>query len=463
MGKRALFVLAVVAACGDDGPAHHLDGGVTSIDSDLTPMPDASFGPVSLTIQVNGVPRPNIVVHFQNADSSLVATEMTNSTGTATHMMGPGGYVTAIDPYVAPNAYSRLYTFAAVKPGDHLQLFKKGNVNNTAMSIKLPVQDDAAITRYVVTSSCTSDPTTMTSTGSGFQPMSTMVFKVNCTAADILATAFNSANEIVEYFLVSDQTITANGQLNYANKTYSPPTSWTYTFNNTADLSTLEVNQSIYTAKGPVYSLPMTNASTATLTLPTFTGAIEFSHVAAFSLATGALHLFFDWGPLATPFLSDLGARKLVDVTDPVFDNAAQTLAWTEAAGATPDSDYVDIDIQRTTATNNNFGVDWQMVAPHTGASVKFPTLPVGAVDYNADADDIVGFYNVALIKTQGGYDAIRANGFIFERIVDGNEYNDLVSTTPGSVEVVIWQEPLSLHRPASTGRLDVLRHRTRR
>jgi hypothetical protein len=70
---------------------------------------------------------------------------------------------------------------------------------------------------------------------------------------------------------------------------------------------------------------------------------------------------------------------------------------------------------------------------------------------------------NVALIKAPpAGYDGIRANGLAFEAVVDGGVYNDLASATPGSLDLVIWQEPLSLHRTTSE-RLGVLRHRARR
>ena len=462
MYKRALFVIALLAACGDDDPARHLDGGVT-IDS-ATPMIDAPWEPVMLTITVNGTPQPNIVVHFQNADSSLVATEMTNSTGTASHVMAPGGYVTAIDPYVAPNTYSRLYTFAGVKPGDHLQLSHKTNAANINMTITLPVQADPAITRYVVRSSCTTTASIFASSGSGFQPTGSVEFKANCASADILAASFNSANDVVGYFIVPDQAITANGTLNYASKSYTPPTSRTYTFNNTTALTTLETTEFVFTAKGPVYVAPTQNGNTATLTLPAFNGATGLTHASGYSLATGALHDFFDWGPLATtPFTADIGARKLVDVTDPVFDNATNTLSWTEGAGVAPDADYIDIDVQRTVASNSNFNIDWQMIAPHTGASAKFPTLPAGTRDYTPDADDTVNPVYLVLIKAPPvGYDGIRANGLAFETIVDTGVYNDLASATPGSLALVTWQEPLALHRPTSE-RPNVLRHRSRR
>ena len=128
------------------------------------------------------------------------------------------------------------------------------------------------------------------------------------------------------------------------------------------------------------------------------------------------------------------------------------------------DYDYVGVFVNRTVASNNNFGVQWNMVAPHTAASTRFPTLPVGALDYNPDADDVVDPTSVALMKFPGGYDAIRANAFKFEDMLDIGIFYDVIATAgvaTGSAALVIWIEPLAFAR--TTDRVDVLRHRARR
>lgn len=462
MYKRALFVIAVAAACGDDDPARHLDSGVT-IDSSVATI-DAPWTPVTLTVKVNGVGQPNIVVHFQNADSSLVATEMTDATGTASHLMAPGGYVTAIDPYILPAALpvTKIFTFAGVKPGDHLQLSKRPT-GTVSMTVSLPLQSDSAITRYTLKSSCYPYETSFNSSGSGSQPTGSVMFTTGCSTADILVTAFNSGSDIVGYFVVPGETVAANGTLNYTAKSYATPTSRTFTYTNTSTVSPIQVVDHIFSSRGEVALLTRdTTGNTATMTLPGFTGAVELTQSGAYSTLTNARHDLFDWGPVSsTEFTTDFGARKLPDVTDPLFDNATHILAWTEGTGASPDTDYIDVFVNRT-ATSNNFGIDWQMVAPHTGANAAFPVLPVGAVDYNADPDDIVDTVNLGLLKVPGGYDALRANGFNLETVVDLGMYGDLVTPTPGSAALVTWQEPLALHQP-TTYRVGVLRHRTRR
>ena len=467
MHKRALFVFALLAACGDDDPARHLDGGVT-IDSPEA-LIDAPTAPVTLTIKRNGVAQSNIVVHFQNADSTLVATEMTDGSGTASHVMAPGGYVSAIDPYVVAAGLptSQVYTFAGVKPGDHLQLGNRTS-GNISMTVTLPVQSGSEITKYVMDSACSPFHTAYNSSGSGSSPVFSLPFHSTCTNTDVLVAGLNDSDDVVAFFFVPDVTVTANGALNYSSKTYSTPTSRSYTYNTATGLTPVELTQFIGSAKGAVMRIFHSTTgtpNTATVPLPNFTNAIGLTEATTRSIAESQ-HEILDWGPLVTtPLTSDVGARKLVDVSAPSFDAATHTLSWTEGTGVAPDGDYVGIFVNRTLPSNNNFGVEWRMVAPHTGASAKFPTLPVGPVDYNADDDDIVDPIVLLLAKLPpAGYDAMRANGFDFDGILDEGNYFDIVTTTgasSGSAALVMWVEPGTFVAPMK--RVDVLRHRTRR
>jgi hypothetical protein len=466
MYKRALFVIALVAACGDDDPARHLDGGVT-IDSS-TPLVDAPWEPVTLTIKLNGAAQPNIVVHFQNADSSLVATEMTDGSGTVSHVMAPGGYVSAIAPFAIPSGgppTTNVYTFAGVKPGDQLQL-TEANAGSISMNITLPVQGDTDTVKYVVGNSCSRNPTTFFSSGSGFQPAGSISFNASCTTADILAVSFDDNNNALGFIYVPDVTVTANGSLAYANKSYATPTNRTYTYNTATGLSPVQISQTIGNASGAMIRIghPTTGTpNTATVPLPTFANAVGITESAFVSIAQSQ-HILLDWGPLATtPFTTDIGARKLVDVSNPTYDYATHTLSWTEGTGVAPDANHVGIFVNRTLASNNNFGVDWQMIAAHTGASAKFPTLPVGTVDYNADADDRVDPTYLTLVKVPpADYDAIRTNGFILAAMFDNEDFSDFPTTTStGAAAIVYWAEQLTVAR--TTERLKALRHRTRR
>lgn len=463
MYKRALFVIALAAACGDDDPARHLDGGV-KIDAPEAVI-DAPPSPVTLTIKRNGTAQANIVVHFQNADSSLVATEMTDATGTASHVMAAGGYVTAIDPYVIPAGgppTTNVYTFAGVKPGDHLQL-SDTSAGSVRMNLTLPVQSDPAIVKYSVGNTCSRNPTTFFSTGSGFQPTGLVTFDASCTTADILAVSLDDNNDAVGFIYVPDVTVTANGTLAYANMSYATPTDRTYIYNTASGLSPVEISQYIASEKGVVVRMLHSTTGTpnmATVPLPTFTNAVGLTQSTFVSIAQSG-HVLLDWGALATTaFTTDIAARKLVDVSNPTFDTATHTLSWTEGTGVAPDAEHVGIFVNRTLASNNNFGVDWQMVAAHTGASSHFPTLPVGSVDYNPDPDDVVDPTYLTLAKVPpAGYDGIRANGFMLAGMVDNEDFSDFANTaSSGSAALVTWLEQLAVAR--TRDRPTVLRHR---
>jgi hypothetical protein len=85
----------LLAACGDDDPVRHLDGGV--IDSSMIDAPMNQ--PVTLTVTSDGAPQVGVKVYFQGADSSVISNAMTDASGVASALMPGGGFVTAVDPY----------------------------------------------------------------------------------------------------------------------------------------------------------------------------------------------------------------------------------------------------------------------------------------------------------------------------------------------------------------------------
>src|SRR5262245_25587661 len=112
------LALVLVAGCGDG--KHNPDAA-----ADMTVMPDAATGPVTLTITKEGLPVAGVHVYFQNSNSTLVADATTDAAGHASADMAAGGFVTAINPFdtvQAPTSDDDLRTFAGVKPGDQLVL-----------------------------------------------------------------------------------------------------------------------------------------------------------------------------------------------------------------------------------------------------------------------------------------------------------------------------------------------------
>ncbi len=464
MSTRAvLLAVLTLAACDDDNPARHLDGGTVDSPTAMIDAPSTP-NPVTLTVTFNGIPQAGIVVHFQNADSTLVATEMTDSIGVASHVMAAGGYVTAVDPFVTAaglGTSSQLRTFAGVKPGDHLKLTAGFNAPSTIdMTVTLPVQADTQTVRYLVTSTCSPSPRGFTSSGSGSQPSGAMSFDAACTTADILAVKYDVNSGVVGYIFVADQAITANGTLDYSSKSYATPTPRTYTFNNKPQtMASINIEQHLGNSPGELANLTgsttgMPDATTIGIpTLPNSVGVLQAGARNGMSY-----HSLLDWGPVATtPYTTDMGARKLVDISNAGYDVATHSITWTEGSGAVPQLDFVELFATRSTTTMT-FGLDWRVVAPHVAGSLMLPVVPVGAVDYNIDADDNVDINILSFMKLPGGYDAIRANGFTLEDIVAFSQVWPLLATGSGSAEVVMYA-PI---QPEFTART-TLRHRARR
>ena len=464
MAIRAVLLAALtLAACDEDNPARHLDGGTVDSPTTMIDAPDTP-SPVTLTITYNGIPQAGVTVHYQNADSTLVATEQTDSAGVASHVIAAGGYVTAVDPYEGANGLptSTLRTFAGVKPGDHLKLSSGYVASHIFMTVTLPVQGDTQTTRYSVNSPCSPFPKEFTSSGSGFQPSGLMPFARTCPTTDIVAVAYDANGAVTGYFSVVGQTITADGTLDYSAKSYAQPTNKTYTFTNKpGTLTSIGVEQHIGNTNGEfaLVSSTATGSPDATTTMGIPTVANALGIVQTSGRALSSFHTLLDWGTLNTnAFTTDVGARKLVDISGATFDIASHSVGWTEGTGVAPDLTYVSIFGTRTTSTTT-FGIDWILVGPHIAGSVVFPVLPVGAVDYNLDSDDSVDLSDLSMVKVPGGYDAIRANAFSLEDLVNSGNAFPIVTSASGSASLVTFS-PLVPERKAPP---TVLRHRAKR
>src|SRR5580693_1936798 len=124
---RSFCVVLIVAACGDSGVRHSSDAPATF--GDAPGIGDAPIAPtpVVVTVTYDGSGVAGLSAIFTNADGSPVTTLLTDATGTASQLLGAGGYVTVVDPFpIEPSfiAPSNLYTWAGVNPGDHLVLYE---------------------------------------------------------------------------------------------------------------------------------------------------------------------------------------------------------------------------------------------------------------------------------------------------------------------------------------------------
>lgn len=419
MRKLSLLIAVLglgAAACDEDNPARHLDGGTADspmmIDAPVTPQP------VTVTVKSGGIGQEGVVVHFQNADSTLVATEMTDATGVASHLMNAGGYVTAIDPFPIqvpqglPTAPSHdLRTFAGVKPGDHLRLEESVGVASFSMTMTLPPQTDGNISYYDVASTCGSN--SLQGAGSGGSNPSGLVYFSGCASADILVTARDSGNNALSYFFVANEAVAANGTLDYTAKTFSALATRTYNLGDQpTSVFSLDVKQQISTTKGQLTDFTATassgSASTATVSFPNIPNGLGVVEVDG--QGNTMRHIALDWGTLTTTaYTTDFAARMLIGATAQSYDATTHAITWTEASGVAPV--FTAVDIRGSRNTNVSTPIHWQVVAPYTAATTTLPTLPVGDFDYNFTSTDPVNV-NLMFGKVPGGYDTVRAQYF---------------------------------------------------
>jgi hypothetical protein len=411
MRKLAVLSLLAVAACGDDDPVRHLDGGMT--DSPM-PMIDAPVipQPVTLTITRDGLPQEGIVVYFQNSDSTLVASGMTDATGSVSQVMNAGGYVTAMDPYAAPSGLPPAYdvfTFAGVKPGDHLRL----SDDNTflSMTVTLPVETDPAISYYRVHSPC--GETNVSGAGSGNTPSGPVYMNGCGTTTDIIVAAYDGNGAVLSYFFVPGQAVSDNGTLDFSAKTFVTGTSRTYTFTNVPNGNSIDISDHLFSTKGELLEVTGSvsgDPATGSLSVPTFTNAVSAVEGKLFDGMT--MHGSFDWGPFAATYsIADYTARLLVGFTSaPSFDTTTHTIGWTESSGGAPDFVFAEADAYRQV---DNREIHWQITAPYLAGSVAYPVVPAGSYDVNFTANDSVNVQLLGVAKIPGGYDAVRANVFL--------------------------------------------------
>ena len=461
-------VLSLVTACDEDNPARHLDGGVSDspAQSDAPVVPQ----PVVVTVKYDGVGQEGVLVHFQNADSTLVATEMTDATGTASHLLDAGGYVTAVNPFANAPAPSGLpqgpsqdvRTIAGVKPGDHLRIEDgSGGGSGVSMTMTLPPQTDSSIFEYAVQSACgANNVSTITGTGSSGTSPSGLVYFYGCASADVLVTSMDGSGAQLGYFYVPGQPVTMDAVVDYTAKTFGAFATRTYNVGNQpSNLTNFGIEQTIATTKGQLvrYSSSLFGTpATTTAKVPNIPNALSVVEVDG--RTPNMQHFAFDWGNFSTnAYNTDFAARMLTDASAISFSTTTHATTWTEASGVAPD--FVAVRIFGTRSTTDYRNVEWQIVAPRSGTSVVLPTLPVGTYDLNFASTDGANVDFFVFGKVDGGYDAVRAQYFATD--LRANPAGITVGPS-GSAQLAI-KEFAQLARPTTTAtpKKTLLQHRT--
>jgi hypothetical protein len=405
--RRLALLALLVAACGDDGPASHLDGGMTDSTVDA-PGPPA----VTLTVTRGGLPNAGVTVYFQNADSVLVATKQTDSTGTASQVMDAGGFVTAVDPFELAAALptKQIKTFAGVKPGDHLKLEEQPQ-DLLTITVIGPTETDAALAYYEIISGC-SPAQHLTKQASSSASATFQVY--GCPAqTDFQLVAFDANGRVISSLYAPNQALYAFAQVNLSAMSFTAPTDRTYTFTNVPSAFVdFRVTDRFVSAKGALGAAAggLVLASTTTLTMkaPVVADAVSLVTTQGGVGRTG--YVFLDWGPFATTYTTDIGARRLREFTsDLTYSATNHTVTWTETAGLAPD--FVEL-TGSARRGNEGFNIEWDLIAPYSAGSVTLPALPPGMYDLNFSDTDLPDWV-IEMNKVPGGYDAVRAGFFV--------------------------------------------------
>lgn len=402
LALRSLAFLGAVAACGDDGPAKKMDAG-TGDDSQEIDAPVVT-GNVKITITSGTTPMVGVRVHFQNANSTLVASVDTDANGVASTTMASGGYVTAVDPWAnAPGGIiAHLITYAGVQAGDEILLKDDVGGQVDLVDFTTPADSTAGVTGYLVSTVCDNNTDTGTTITLG------LYYKCRPTAEVIVAST--DANGDIVNFAYATAVNTSGTTVDLSGQTLAAATSKTFTYNNVpASGAGVDLIHQLFNTNGAIIERSLSDlGTTVTFTpkLTPFTGALESSF--AITGAPEGFHGIIDWAAFsANAYTVDVGARLLREATTGAsFGLASHEVTWTEGStGVVPDFTQVTT---QTTRASNGLSLTWDMVAPYTMGTVKYPTVPVETVDYNSQSGDTVVIDTLTLVKAPGGYDSVR-------------------------------------------------------
>ncbi len=399
------------------------------MNGDVAPLDSPPPGtPVTVTVSDNLGPTASLAAYFQNVDSSIVSSTLTDTAGSASAVMAAGGYVTVVVPQTqlalggnAPLQYT-LYTWAGVKPGDHLVIdhsYLNGQPKNVQFT--LPIDLQHVLSNYHIASNCGSADTA-TAAGSSQSTVVLAASFSNCPndTADVIVYATSSNNTIVSSFSVLAQPIVDQGMVDYTAKTYGAPTSRSFELdNNDTPNQTIYAIDHLATARGQLYAnqinLSLEATAIGTQILPALpTGSFEAVELDQHVDVTS--RTFFEFGTTGD-YTRDWSAVRIPDfdsTTAPDLDTGTHALTWvnTAATSVAPDVSTASVYANRTLDATTSISFTWFIAGPATTPSLIYPTVPTSVQDFNIKQDDVHGIDGLGQLAVPGGYDALRATIF---------------------------------------------------
>jgi hypothetical protein len=420
---RLSLLVSVLVACGDGGGNGQLaDAPMSSDGAVVDAAPDAPIdampAPVRLTIQKNGSPASDVIVYFQNADSSLVATLTTDGNGVAETVMAPGGYVTAINPFTTPLAVGgraepdQLRTFAGVKPGDRLVLTH--NDPPEQFDVLVTVPEIPGGTDYEISTTCGSGSAAPAPPGVRLAASGSAQL-AGCETTDFLVISHinDEGDRMISAFYHPDVKVEPGAQIDFTD-TYKPLIEVTFAYTNVpANLGDVFATHHLASTRGKLERtfgglIQITDgAGSLAVREPDVQGLVGILDTRGFM---SAQHHVLQWGPNATEYSLNMTGVLLPDVESGTSRHLIpeHQVTWTEATtGTVPDLTTLELEVQRPMPEVPSRIWQWRIAAPYTGM-VQFPTLPIDT--YTATENDFRTVFNLVNAKVPGGYDAVRAH-----------------------------------------------------
>jgi hypothetical protein len=399
MHRLGLALVVVAAACGGGGGGNNNDAGGDDGgggDGSATTL-------VTLTIHDrNGAALAGKRVHFQNPDSTLIASVDTDASGVASAMMPNGGFVTAINPFYEPDLSPiELRTFAGAKGGDELVLDDTTqSVNTNIVGNNSP--SDIGFVRLVT--GCGDVAATGTTGG---KPSGMLIVPGGCLpTTDIFELVNDVEGSLLYWGYLPDVTLdgmTLDASAIDVTNTEVQTKTVNYTVSDAELTSYYYENQQV-TASGRMSFANASNMPDYPMTLPVVPGALDTMFFQGDTSLTR--RMLYEWQPgFATTYAADVSAKLLRKGTaKPTFDRANHRLIWTEAStGVAPEWGYATAHIDR-----GEYGISWTVVGAAGGAALQLPVLPNEGTDYNPMSDESVSVTAFVAGASTGGYDAVR-------------------------------------------------------
>ncbi|MFN0253664.1 MAG: hypothetical protein ACKV2T_42745 [Kofleriaceae bacterium] len=381
--------------------------------------PDVPTNEVRVVVKDALAPQAGVRVIFQNADDSVIAEVMTDASGVASAQMTTGNvsiirtYTPVIPPPPEGNRVPEVYTYVGVKGGDMLELGKSEPTSTTT---------PGAIVVTVPEINGTLNVKTPCGSGAGEAP-NIAITVTNCPA-------------------MMDLYITQNDQGFYAKRPYASnidvssaalneSLASSVTATNVPPNAQVNVEQKIFAGSFELFSTgeERVDQTPQNVDMPNITGVdgLVITRVSVQqqgAVMTGTRSLYS--GSVSSV---DASAHAMPYIMgNPQFEPTGIT--WTQAGAGTAEAVMVTLAVTRGAAMGMPPAVDAEyvraIIAPHSAGTLRIPAVPDAR--YNPSSLDEMGGA-MGLVKSSGGYDAIRQRAFAKESIVDA-------APTGGSISI---------------------------